>query len=165
MATRTVSTAFAGMYVTCTGPPDLDQSLTMMALASMLCLGSLAALLKLRQESEEEDESPLHSTGQLLGWSLKHTPFPLLLLCLFFSGFATMGVLTISLTVPTEHERLSASAGGVSGLISSVRNIGPLLMPIIFGLLIDVTETFQASVLCVAVMAGATFILGSRVRE
>ena len=74
-----LATAFAGMYVTCTGPPNLDQSLTMMALASMLCLGSLATLLKIRQEAEEEDNSPLHTTGQLLRWSLRHTPFPLLL--------------------------------------------------------------------------------------
>jgi cyanate permease len=35
-------------------------------------------------------------------------------------------------------------------------------MPVIFGLLIDVTGTFQASVLSVAALAGVTFVLGSR---
>jgi len=38
-------------------------------------------------------------------------------------------------------------------------------MPVVFGFLIDVTGTFQASVLSVAVLAGVTFILGSKVSE
>jgi len=35
-------------------------------------------------------------------------------------------------------------------------------MPVIFGLLIDYTGTFQASVFSVAALAGITFVLGSR---
>jgi len=96
---------------------------------------------------------------------INYAPFPLLLVCIFLSGFTIIGVLTISLAVPAEHERLSASVGGVIGLISSLGNIGPLVMPVVFGFLIDVTGTFQASVLSVAVLAGVTFILGSRVSE
>jgi cyanate permease len=96
---------------------------------------------------------------------INYAPFPLLLICIFLSGFTIIGVLTISLAVPAEHERLSASVGGVIGLISSLGNIGPLVMPVVFGFLIDITGTSQASVLSVAVLAGVTFILGSRVSE
>jgi len=96
---------------------------------------------------------------------ISYAPFPLLLLCLFLSGFSTIGVVTISLAAPAEHERLSSSVGGVVGLISSVGNVGPLIMPVVFGFLIDVTGTFQASVLCIALLAGVTFIVGSRASE
>jgi cyanate permease len=96
---------------------------------------------------------------------INYAPFPLLLICIFLSGFTIIGVLTISLAVPAEHERLSASVGGVVGLISSLGNIGPLVMPVVFGFLIDVTGTLKASVLSVALLAVVTFILGSRVSE
>ena len=93
---------------------------------------------------------------------INYAPFPLFLICLFFSGFTIIGVLTITLTVPAEHDRLSASIGSVVGLISSLGNVGPLVMPVVFGLLIDFTGTFHASVFSVAALSGVTFILGSR---
>ncbi len=96
---------------------------------------------------------------------LNYAPFPILLLCLFLSGFTITGVLTITLAIPVEHERLSPYAGSVVGLISSLGNIGPLTMPVIFGLLIDVTGTFHASIFAVAALAGITFTLGSRVKS
>jgi cyanate permease len=96
---------------------------------------------------------------------INYAPFPILLLCIFLSGFTIIGVLTISLAAPAEHERLSASVGGVIGLISSLGNIGPLVMPVVFGFLIDVTGTFQASVVSIAVLTGVTFVVGSRVSE
>ncbi len=96
---------------------------------------------------------------------INYAPFPLLLLCIFLSGFTIIGVLTISLAVPAGHEGLSASVGGVIGLISSLGNVGPLVMPVVFGFLIDVTGTFQTSVLSVALLAGVTFTLGSTVSE
>jgi nitrate/nitrite transporter NarK len=67
--------------------------------------------------------------------------------------------------MPARHERLSSSIGSVVGLTSSLGNVGPLTMPVIFGFLIDVTGTFYASVVSVAVLAAGTFILGSRVGE
>lgn len=103
------------------------------------------------------------ATASILG--INYAPTPVMLLCLFLSGFSIIGVLTITLTLPVEHERLSQSAGSVVGLISSLGNIGPLLMPVTFGLLIDITGTFRVSLLFVAVVVGVTFILGSRVRE
>ncbi len=96
---------------------------------------------------------------------INYAPFPLLLVCIFLSGFTIIGVLTITLALPAEHERLSASVGGVIGVISSLGNVGPLVMPVLFGFLIDVSGTFKASISSVAVLAGATFILGSRLRE
>jgi len=93
---------------------------------------------------------------------LNYAPFPFLLLCVFLSGFTTIGVLTITLTAPAEQEHLSASIGTVVELISSLGNVGPLVMPVIFGLLIDLTGTFHFSVFSVAALAGVTFILGAR---
>jgi cyanate permease len=95
---------------------------------------------------------------------LNYAPLPILLFCLFLSGFTITGVLTITLAMPVEHEHLSPYAGSVVGLISSLGNIGPLTMPVIFGLLIDVTGTFHASIFTVAALAGITFTLGSRVK-
>ncbi len=96
---------------------------------------------------------------------INYAPFPLVLLCLFLAGFSTIGVLTISLAMPTRHQRLSATAGSVVGLTSALGNVGPLAMPVLFGFLIDVTGTFYASVLSVAALAGIVFILGSRFSE
>jgi cyanate permease len=100
------------------------------------------------------------ATAAIIG--VNYAPFPLLLLCIILSGFTTIGVLTITLAAPAENEQLSASIGTVMGLISSLGNVGPLVMPVIFGLLIDFTGTFQASVFSVAALAGITFVLGSR---
>ncbi len=96
---------------------------------------------------------------------LNYAPFPLLLLCLLLSGFTITGVLTITMAMPVEHERFSPYAGSVVGLTSSLGNIGPLVMPVLFGLLIDVTGTFHVSIFAVAALAGITFILGSRVKN
>lgn len=96
---------------------------------------------------------------------ISYASIPLLLVCIFVSGFTCIGALTISLTMPARHERLSKTVGSVVGLISSLGNVGPLTMPVIFGFLIDVTGAFQMSVLSVALLASVTFILGSRISE
>lgn len=96
---------------------------------------------------------------------INYAPFPLLLLCMFLSGFAVTGVLTVSLTAPAEHKRLSASTASVVGITSSFGNVGPLMMPVVFGFLIDITGTFHASILTVAVIASVAFILGARGSE
>lgn len=89
-------------------------------------------------------------------------PVPLLVPSLVLAGFATTGCLVISLTVPVEHERLSPYAGTVVGLISSLGNVGPLAMPVLFGFLIDVTATYYASMASVAILAALAFVGGSR---
>lgn len=99
------------------------------------------------------------ASASILG--LNYAPFPLLLLSILLAGFTITGVFTIVLALPVEHTYLSSSIGGVVGLISSLGNIGPLVMPVIFGLLIDATGTFYASVLTVAALSGVTLILSS----
>ncbi|MEM1587513.1 MAG: MFS transporter [Candidatus Bathyarchaeia archaeon] len=95
--------------------------------------------------------------------TLLYAPLPILGVCLFLAGFTSISMLTISLTIPPKDEELSIYAGSVTGFTSSLGNIGPFAMPIIFGLLIDVTRSFQYSILAVALLAGVTFTLGAKV--
>lgn len=94
---------------------------------------------------------------------INYAGLPLLGMLIVLSGFMPIGVLTISLTVSAEHERFSAAVATVVGVTSSLGNIGPLLVPIIFGSLMDITGSHYASIFAVAVFAGFSFILGSRV--
>lgn len=151
-------------------PKVLEMKELNKALASLLPLGFFLAgpIVGFALDRFRDRRTMVTLLGVVAATSItgiSYAPFPLLLLYIFLSGFAIIGVLTISLTVPAAHERLSASVGSVVGLISSLGNIGPLVMPVVFGFLIDLTGTFQASMLSVAVLAGVTFILGSRVRE
>ena len=101
----------------------------------------------------------LFSAGSIAG--INFAPLPYLPVCIFLAGFSTMGVLTLTLALPAEIERFSSSIGTVIGLVSSLGNVGPLIMPVVFGWLIDLTGNFQASVFFVALVAGATFLLGA----
>jgi cyanate permease len=94
---------------------------------------------------------------------INYIPFPFLLFCIFLAGFTITGVFTIALSSPAEHSHLSSSIGGVVGLISSLGNIGPLIMPVVFGYLIDVTDTFYASMFAVAALSCVTLILSASV--
>jgi cyanate permease len=94
---------------------------------------------------------------------IDYVPFPFLLFCIFLAGFTITGVFTIALSSPAEHPHLSSSIGGVVGLISSLGNIGPLFMPVVFGYLIDVTGTSYASMFAVAALSCVTLILSSSV--
>lgn len=138
------------------------------ALASLLPLGFFLAgpVVGLAADKLRNRKTVVALLGCIAAASIigiNYAPFPVLLMCLFLSGFAPIGVLTITLAAPVEDERLSRYAGAVVGLVSALGNIGPLAMPVVFGFLIDVTGTFQLSVLFVAALAGVTFILGSRV--
>ncbi len=99
------------------------------------------------------------SAASIVG--INFAPLAYLPVCIFFAGFTTMGVLTFILALPAKLERFSSSIGTLIGLISSLGNVGPLVMPVVFGWLIDLTRTFQASVFFVALIAGATFLLGA----
>jgi cyanate permease len=90
---------------------------------------------------------------------INYIPFPFLLFCIFLAGFTITGVFAIALSSPAEYSQLSSSIGGVVGLISSLGNIGPLLMPVVFGYLIDVTGAFHASMFAVAALSCVTLIL------
>ena len=101
----------------------------------------------------------LCSAGSIVGINL--APLPYLPVCIFLAGFSTMGVLTLTLALPAEMERFSSSLGTLIGLVSSLGNVGPMIMPVVFGWLIDLTGTFRASVFFVALVAGVTFLLGA----
>lgn len=151
-------------------PRVLDMKQFSSALASLLPLGFFVAgpvvgLLSDQVQNRTRVVWPLGMMAAASIVGINHAPFPVLLVCLFLVGFTTTGVTTITLAVPVKHKRLSPVAGSVVGLISSLGNIGPLLMPVLFGFLIDVTGTYHASVFSVAALAGFVVILGSRVSE
>ena len=103
--------------------------------------------------------------GVLAGASiaLLTTPsLPVLLLALFAVGFVLSGVCVTSLTIPVERPRLSPYAGTVVGFVTSASNVGPLLMPVAFGHLIDLTGYYSASVFMVAILGGVIFVGCSR---
>lgn len=87
---------------------------------------------------------------------------PVLLLSLFVVGFALSGVSVVSLTIPLEQPRLSPYAGTVVGFVTSASNVGPLVLPVAFGHLIDVTGYYSASVFMVAVVGAIIFVGCSR---
>ena len=140
------------------------------ALASLLPLGFFLAgpVVGMVSDRVSNSSTIIAISGVVAAVSIvgiNYAPFPVVLLCIFLAGFSTIGVLTISLAMPTRHPRLSATAGSVVGLTSALGNIGPLAMPVLFGFLIDVTGTFYASIFTVAALAGVAFTLGSRVSE
>lgn len=96
---------------------------------------------------------------------INYAASPLLGMLIVLSGFMPIGVLTISLTGPTEHKRFSTSVATVVGVTSSLGNVGPFVVPIIFGVLLDITGSHYAPIFAVAIFAGFSFILGSRVIE
>ena len=97
--------------------------------------------------------------------AINYAPFSLLLPCIFVAGFTTIGALAICLSVPTHHQRLAPTAASVVGIISSLGNLTSLIMPAVFGYLIDLTGTFQASLFTIAAMVGIMLVVGSRMSE
>ena len=95
--------------------------------------------------------------------ALVTTPsLPLLLVCLFFVGFALSGACTVSLTIPVEQPNLSPYAGTVVGFVTSASNLGPLVLPVAFGHLIDLTGYYSASLFMMAAIGAIIFVGCSR---
>ena len=90
---------------------------------------------------------------------------PLLVVCFFVAGFTTTGVSVASLAMPVEDKRLSPYAGTVAGFITSVSNVGPLAVPVLFGYLIDVTGFYTMSLFAVAALGLIVFVGCSRVMD
>ena len=97
--------------------------------------------------------------------AINYTPFPYLGLFIVIAGFTPIGVLTVGLMIPAEHQRLSSSVASVVGITSALGNLGPSLVPILFGFLMDVTGTYHTSILAVAVFALASILVGSRLTD
>jgi len=83
----------------------------------------------------------------------------------FFTGFCTIGVLTLVLTIPLELSQLEQSVASAVGLISSLGNIGSFLMPSVVGEIRDVTRSFHGAVLLLAILGEFIPILGLSVAE
>lgn len=151
-------------------PKVLERKELNKALASLLPLGFFLAgpvvgFASDRFRNRKKLVAMLGSVACASIIGINYAPLPLLLLCIFLAGFTMIGVFTIALASPAEHTHLSASIGGVVGLISSLGNIGPLVMPVLFGFLIDVTGTFYVSVFSVAALSGVTILLSSSVSK
>lgn len=137
-------------------------------LASLLPLGFLLAgptvgLVWDRFRNRKTIVTLLGGMAAVAIMGISYAPGSLLPLCIFLTGFATTGAVTPILAVAIEHERLSASLGGVVGFVTSLANVGPLVMVAVFGFLIDITSTFHASLWAVTALASIIFILGPRV--
>ena len=83
----------------------------------------------------------------------------------FLTGFSVTGVLTLVLTIPAEHPRTSEHIGSSMGLISSLGNLGPLLMPVAVGHIIDVSNSAIYAMLMLAIIADLMFIMVLLVKE
>ncbi len=94
--------------------------------------------------------------------AINYVPASFLFIAIFLAGFIINGVLTITLAALAEHKGFANSTGGVVGFVSSLANVGPVAMPVLFGLLIDITGTFTVSLFFVAAVSGIVFILSAR---
>ena len=97
--------------------------------------------------------------------AINYVPFPYLGFFIVIAGFTPIGVLTVGLMIPAEHKRLSSSVASVVGITSALGNVGPSLVPILFGFLMDMTGTYNASILAVALFALISILVGSRLTE
>ncbi|MFW6385617.1 MAG: CynX/NimT family MFS transporter [Candidatus Hadarchaeota archaeon] len=76
-----------------------------------------------------------------------YAPTYLLWIILILSGFSLMAVLTLTLKIPASAQDLRKARGKVTGIVSSISNIGPMLFPVAFGYLMDITSTYILSFL------------------
>jgi len=83
----------------------------------------------------------------------------------FFTGFCTIGVLSLVLTIPVELPQTAVFIGSAVGIISSLGNIGSFFMPTIVGHIKDVTGSFFWSIAILAVLGELMLILGLPITE
>lgn len=94
--------------------------------------------------------------------AINYVPSALLFVFIFLVGFVINGVLTITLAALAEHKDFAESTGGVVGFVSALANVGPVAMPVLFGLFIDITGAFSVSLFFVAAVSGIVFVLSAR---
>ena len=87
------------------------------------------------------------------------------MISVFVVGFCEMALLTIVLKMPTELEETVGMEGGVTGIISSIANIGPTLFPVLMGYIKDVTGSFTLALIVLAVLAVTAPLLGFLLKE
>lgn len=143
----------------------LAKSPALLLSLGFLVSGPISGTISDKIRSENNLIAFLGFAAALSIFGIVYTSGFLLLTCIFLAGFFLMSVLTLTLKAPAKHPRLSYSAGKVSGIISSLGNIGPMAMPVAFGFLIDFTGTYQFSVFMVGLVTIFTFVIGSRLGE
>lgn len=77
----------------------------------------------------------------------------------FLIGFTTLGALTLVLAIPVDSEEIRPVVSSAVGIISSVGNLGSILLPVGLGYLIDLTGDFFPGILLLAVTAEGILLL------
>ena len=83
----------------------------------------------------------------------------------FALGLCSIGVLTLAITIPVEHQQTAMFVGSAVSIISSIGNLGSFLMPTVVGQIKDVTGSFFWSVLILAVFGELMLLLGLPLTE
>ncbi|MFQ6080378.1 MAG: nitrate/nitrite transporter [Candidatus Bathyarchaeia archaeon] len=145
-------------------------SVTAGLVASMLPLGFLVASLTIGTFSDRIGlRKPfIWILGLVSGPAIlaieKSQGFPLWV-TVFLSGFCTIGVLTLVLLILAELPEVAGFVASASGWVSSLANIGSVIMLTVVGYVKDVTGSFLLAVIMIAVVAEMTLVLGFVIRE
>ena len=83
----------------------------------------------------------------------------------FITGFSTVGILTLVLTMPIELKETAPYVATAVGIISSVGNVGSLVMPVLVGLIKDLTGSFLPAIVMLAIVGESSFLLGLLIKE
>lgn len=83
----------------------------------------------------------------------------------FVLGLCSIGVLTLVITIPVEHQQTAVFVGSTVGVISSFGNLGSFFMPTVMGFVKDVTGSFLWAVLTLAVFGELMLIIGLPLTE
>jgi CP family cyanate transporter-like MFS transporter len=78
---------------------------------------------------------------------------------IFLVGFCPNGVLTLTLAIPAGFKDRTLTASAV-GLMSSIGNVGSIVMPVVIGYIKDVTGSFMLGLALLALMAEGMLVLG-----
>ncbi len=84
---------------------------------------------------------------------------------MFIVGIATIGQLTIILTVPAEMPKFSGRVASVAGLVTSVGNLGSFAFPPIVGYILDSTGSFLYAFIILAAFSEIALILSLMMTE
>ncbi len=83
----------------------------------------------------------------------------------FVSGFCTIGVLTLVFLILAELPEVAGFVASASGWVSSLANMGSVIMLTVVGYIKDVTGSFLPAVIMIAFVAEMTLALGFVIRE
>lgn len=145
-------------------------SVTAGLVASMLPLGFLVASLTIGISSDRVGlRKPfIWILGLVSGPAIlaieKSQGFPLWV-TVFVSGFCTIGVLTLVLLILAELPEAAGFVASATGWVSSLANIGSVIMPTVAGYVKDVTGSFLPAVIMIVIVAEMTLILGFVIKE